>query len=234
VEGSDFQFGRGRGGSIATLRVLESAHHYQTIVIEPVDAALSDQSLVRVSSSMIRWLLGHGRVRDAALLLGRPYELISKVVSGDKRGREIGMPTVNLAPNECLLPADGIYAGYAIVANHHSDAGRRGNGEISYPAAISVGTKPTFGEHPRVCEAHLVGYDGPLDDYGWTLRLQFTDWIRDQLKYERVDLLIDQLKRDIERVRQATSSSESNQRRGVQSASENTQTSSTGLSATLR
>ena len=72
-------------------------------------------------------------------------------------------------------------------------------GGTSYPAAISVGTKPTFGTHSRVCEAHLIGYDGPLDDYGWTITLQFTAWLRDQIRYDRVDVLIEQLQRDIER-----------------------------------
>jgi riboflavin kinase/FMN adenylyltransferase len=214
VEGPDFHFGRGRTGSIKTLRQLESKHHYRMLVIDPVEAALSDQSVVRVGSSMIRWLLKNGRARDAKMLLGRPYELVSTVISGDKRGREIGMPTVNLAPNECMLPDDGIYSGVALIEKSkvqspkvqnptglvkdvdfgHLDFGR------SFPAAISVGTKPTFGEHPRICEAHLIGYNGPLDDYGWTVRLRFHDWLRDQLTCSNVDLLIDQLKRDIEKV----------------------------------
>ena len=62
--------------------------------------------------------------------------------------------------------SDGIYAGQAWLPDGSE-----------YPAAISVGTKPTFGEHPRVCEAHLIGYDGPLDHYGWTIRLQFNEWL---------------------------------------------------------
>lgn len=186
VEGPDFHFGKGRAGSVDTLHELEQSFGYQTHIVYPVEAALCDQSTVTVSSSVIRWLIQHGRVRDAGLLLGRPYELVSTVVSGDKRGRTIGVPTINLANTGCLLPADGIYAGRA----------NRAEGE-TYPAAISIGTKPTFGEHPRTCEAHLIGYHGPLDDYGWNVRLQFTDWLRDQLTYTSVEPLIDQLKRDI-------------------------------------
>lgn len=187
VEGPDFRFGRGRGGSIALLRELESRYGYETIVVDPVDAVLSDQSLVRVSSTLIRWLLGHGRVRDATALLGRPYELRCQVVRGDQRGRTIGVPTANLDQLDQLLPGDGIYAGLA-----ERPDGRR------FPAAISVGTKPTFGQHPRTCEAHLLGYGGPLDDYGWTIRLEFHHWLRDQLLYHDVEALIDQLQRDIQ------------------------------------
>jgi riboflavin kinase / FMN adenylyltransferase len=223
VEGPDFHFGKGRAGTIETLHQLGGKFGFRTIVIDPVETALSDQSIVRASSSMIRWLLTQGRVRDARMLLGRPYELVSTVVCGDKRGREIGVPTVNLAPTECMLPADGIYSGMAVVersdvrgqmseirSHASSSKGSERNARLtsdlrpltsSFPAAISVGTKPTFGDHPRVCEAHLIGYSGPLDDYGWTLRLQFHDWLRDQVTYTSVDLLIDQLKRDIARAR---------------------------------
>lgn len=186
VEGADFRFGHGRAGSVETLNVLGKRHGFETIVVEPVEVALSDHSVVRVSSSLIRWLIGHGRVRDAVILLGRAYELRGVITAGDKRGRTIGVPTANLAPTEQLLPADGIYAGTAA----------RPDGR-NFAAAISVGTKPTFGEHPRVCEAHLIGYDGPLDDYGWEIRLQFHHWLRDQLAYATVDALIEQLHRDI-------------------------------------
>lgn len=187
VEGPDFRFGRARGGSIALLRELESRFGYETIVVDPVEAVLSDQNLVRVSSTLVRWLLMHGRVRDAMVLLGRPYELRCQVVRGDRRGRTIGVPTANLDQLDQLLPGDGIYAGLA-----ERPDGRR------FPAAISVGTKPTFGQHPRTCEAHLLGYSGPLDDYGWTIRLEFHHWLRDQLIYHEVDALIDQLQRDIQ------------------------------------
>jgi riboflavin kinase/FMN adenylyltransferase len=188
VEGPDFRFGRGRAGSVQTLRELEASLGYQTVVVDPVCASLADQSIVTVSSTMIRWVLERGRVRDAQRLLGRPYEICAKVVAGDKRGRNIGVPTINLDHQDFLLPADGIYSGEALLDDHQQ-----------FRAAISVGTKPTFGKFPRVCEAHLIGFHGRLDDYGWHVRLRFHDWLRDQLKYDRVDRLIDQLRRDIER-----------------------------------
>lgn len=185
VEGPDFHFGKARAGTIDTLREFESHFGYRAIIVEPVEVALVDQSVVKVSSSLARWLITHGRVRDAATLLGRPYAIEAVIARGDQRGRTIGFPTANLAGFTNLLPADGIYAGLA------ERDGR------TWPAAISVGTKPTFGEHPRTCEAHLLDYDGPVDDYGWNIRLRFTRWLRDQLKYDDVAALIAQLHRDI-------------------------------------
>lgn len=185
VEGADFRFGRARAGSNETLRAMESKFGYRTVIVDSVSVALADQSVARVSSTLVRWLVSHGRMREAALALGRPYEIESTIVRGDQRGRTIGFATANLGGIEQLLPADGIYVGFA---------DRDGR---SYPAAISVGTKPTFGKNPRTCEAHLLDYDGPVDDYGWTIRLRFTRWLRDQLRYDNVDALIAQLHRDI-------------------------------------
>ncbi len=191
VEGDDFRFGRARAGSAKILQDHEATHDYRTIIISAVQATLSDHSVVRASSSMLRWLLANGRVRDAAILLDRPYEIRAKVVPGDRRGRDLGVPTANLDHGDCLLPADGIYCGAA-----NGPDGQR------YAAAISVGTKPTFGSNPRVCEAHLIDFAGKVDEYGWIIELQFDDWLRDQLAFEQDDQLTEQLQRDIQRSRQ--------------------------------
>ncbi|MHC4082712.1 MAG: riboflavin kinase [Planctomycetota bacterium] len=191
VEGADFRFGRDRAGSVETLQQHERTYGYRTVVVDDVTVALGDHSLVRVASSLIRWLVGHGRVRDAAMLLGRPYELECEVVHGDGRGGSaLGVATANLDHGSYLLPADGIYTGTA------RDVDGR-----TFPAAVSVGTKPTFGDHPRVCEAHLIDFDGRAGDYGWTIRLQIHDWLRDQIAYENAELLIEQIHRDIARVK---------------------------------
>ena len=190
VEGQDFRFGRKRQGSVQTLGQFESELGYRTIIIDPVETTLDDHSVVRVSSTMIRWMIRHGRVADAAHMLGRPYELIGDVVSGDKRGRTIGFPTSNLNCGDQLLPANGVYAGRA----HHPD----GN---TYAAAISVGTKPTFQESDAICEAYLLDYDGPVDDYHWSMRLEFHAWIRGQVAFPGVDPLLEQMDRDVERTR---------------------------------
>lgn len=190
VEGPDFRFGHERRGSVDTLRDLGATLGFEVRVIEPVMAALSDQHVVPVSSTMIRWLLRHGRVRDAAALLGRPYELVGTVVAGARQGRELSMPTANLEHGEALLPADGVYAGRASAPDG-----------TTFPAAISVGTKPTFGTHARLCETHLIGYDGPLDDYGWTITIRFAEWLREQLSFDGIEALVAQMQRDVTRAK---------------------------------
>lgn len=190
VEGRDFRFGRGRTGDVQTLAQIGADMGFAVIVVDPVEVSLTDQFLVPASSSMARWLLRNGRVRDAAIVLGRSYALRSTTERGAQRGRDLGFPTMNLADTPCLLPADGIYAGRANVS--------RDDAERTFPAAISIGTNPTFGERLRRCEAHLIGYDGELDHYGGRIELLFDDWLRDQLRYDTVDDLVDQLHRDVD------------------------------------
>ena len=196
VEGPDFRFGKGRAGSVETLREHGDQLGFRTVVVDPLEAHLTDQTLVTISSSMVRWLIARGRVRDAGRLLGHGYELTGPVVTGDRRGRTIGMPTANLR-HEQQLPADGIYAAQAVLP----DGATR-------PAAVSIGTKPTFGEHPRLCEAHLIGYDGPLDEYDWPLRLIMIDWLRDQIRYDDTEALVAQLQRDVENTSAAVHAAE--------------------------
>lgn len=191
VEGGDFRFGRGRSGSIATLRELGAARGFAIEVLPPVDVTLTDHTVVRASSSIVRWLLTMGRVRDAALVLGRPYELTATTVPGDRRGRTIGFPTLNAAPSEQLLPMDGVYGGVA-----HLPDGRRAL------AAISVGTKPTFGASARTCEAHLLDIDLPLDWYGAQVRMSFVTWIREQRAFGSLDALLERIRSDIRAIRE--------------------------------
>jgi riboflavin kinase/FMN adenylyltransferase len=154
-------------------------------VIEPVEIALLDLTVAPVSSSLIRWLLGSGRVRDAAICLGRPYILEGEVVKGYQRGRTIGVPTANLDCGAQMMAAEGVYAGRSTIDG------------TTYPAAVSIGRMETFGDklHQQV-EAHLIGFDGDL--YGRTMRLELLDWGREQRKYNGIDALMEQIRRDIE------------------------------------
>jgi riboflavin kinase/FMN adenylyltransferase len=191
VEGDDFHFGRGRAGNVRTLATLGQQMNFTTDVVGPVEVALSDQLVVRASSSIVRWLVSYGRMSDAALVLGRSYELEGAVIQGDRRGREIGFPTANLS-TDCLLPADGVYAGWAQLPS----------GDV-VAAAINVGNRPTFNGEGRRLEAHFLG-TSPLSDtadYGWTLRVHLIAWLRDDLKFESVSSLVDQIRRDCDRVR---------------------------------
>ncbi len=196
VEGEDFHFGKGRAGSVATLRELGARMNFVCDVVPPVEVALSDHQIVRASSTMLRWLLSHGRVADVVRLLGRPMEIAGTVVPGDRRGREIGVPTANLDTPQ-VLPADGVYAGVAVLP-----------GGRQLPAAINVGTRPTFAGVGRRLEVHVIdGRSGAwsaipgLPEYGWPLRVWLVSWVREDLRFDSVASLCDQMARDIARCR---------------------------------
>lgn len=195
VEGADFRFGLGREGDVRTLQSLGDELGFRAEIVEPLEAPLTDQSIVVVSSTIIRWLVAHGRVVDAALLLDRPYELAGRVQRGDRRGRAIGVPTANVVPAE-LLPADGVYAGRAVLAD-----GR------TFGAAIHIGPRATFDDTRRTVEAHLLDWSGPVaegaEEYGWDIRLELVAWLRDQARFDSVPQLVDQIERDIARTREA-------------------------------
>jgi riboflavin kinase/FMN adenylyltransferase len=183
IEGRSFNFGKGRGGNIQRLREWAAQSDVELHVLEPVETTLLDLNIVEVNSSLIRWLLALGRVRDAAICLGRPYLLRGEVVAGHRRGREIGVPTANLKCEDQLVPLDGVYAGRCRIDG------------TAYAAAVSIGTMPTFGENARQIEAHILGFAGDL--YGRDLEVEMTDWIREQRRYPSIEPLKVQIARDI-------------------------------------
>lgn len=190
VEGPDFHFGKGRGGDVDLLRRRGQKDGFRVEVVEPVSVTLSDGAAAAASSSLLRWLLSHGRVEDTGRVLGRPYGFSGTVVRGDQRGRQIGWPTANVEYGDRLLPADGVYGGTATLPD-----GSR------LRAAISVGTKPTFGEAERTVEAFVIDHSMPLDQYGWTLGLTFDRWLREQARFESLEPLLAQMRRDVVRTR---------------------------------
>jgi riboflavin kinase/FMN adenylyltransferase len=190
IEGPDFRFGRARMGGLDTLRALGMERGFRVIEAPPLSVELTDGSSVEARSSIARALLAEGRVADAACVFGRPYELRCTTTRGDQRGRTIGWPTMNLDAAGRILPADGVYAGEATLPD-----GRTAT------AAISVGTKPTFGESPRTCEATLLAPDGaplslPLDWYGFPLRLRFHRWIRGMERFGSLEALLARMEVD--------------------------------------
>jgi len=185
VEGQSFMFGKGRGGNVERLRAWSKGTAVGLHVVDPVSVPLLDMTVVPVSSSLVRWLLAHGRARDAAICLGRGYVLEGKVVKGHQRGRAIGMPTANLDCGDQMIPCDGVYAARSVVAGK------------TYPVALSIGTMPTFGpDLRRQVEAHLIGFDGDL--YGQVTRVELVDWLRGQEKFNGVEALKAQMKRDLD------------------------------------
>lgn len=185
VEGGDFRFGRGRAGDVGTLRRLGATSGFRVVEVDDVSAPLADGTVVAARSSAIRWMVAMGRVADAARLLGRPHSVRGTVARGDQRGRLLGFPTANVAAPDAMLPADGVYGGRAVVDGR------------DWPAAISVGVKPTFGGSARTCEVHLVGAQLPLDRYGWAIEVRFDRWIRGQWRFPGPDALVARLREDV-------------------------------------
>lgn len=194
--GVDFRFGRGGAGDPAFLTTFGETHGFTVDVVGDVQGGGR-----RVSSTWVREMLAAGQVEDAARLLGRPHAVRAEVVHGLKRGRELGYPTANLSTDaEGFIPADGVYAGWLI--DEGTDAGRV-RAATRYPAAVSVGTNPTFDDVPqRQVEAYVLDETG-LDLYGHTVQVQFTARIRGMVRFEGIDALIERMDADVAEVRAA-------------------------------
>ncbi|MCJ1694856.1 bifunctional riboflavin kinase/FAD synthetase [Rathayibacter caricis] len=183
--GSDFRFGARGAGDIDLLRTLGVEHGFEVELIDDV----RPEHGRRVSSTWIRELLADGDVEHATRLLGHEPVVRGVVVHGAKRGRELGFPTANLSPeSQGLIPADGVYAGRLTVEGR------------TYPAAISVGSNPTFvGVPPKQVEAFVL--DQTLDLYDRVVDVAFVSRIRGMVAYEGVGPLIRQMNDDVSRVR---------------------------------
>jgi riboflavin kinase / FMN adenylyltransferase len=181
--GENFRFGKGARGTPEFLRANDQ---FETRVVPLVEAAGET-----ISSSHIRGLVLAGEVDKAAEFLGEPFLFEGVVVQGDKRGRELGMPTANLVPDDAYVtPGHGVYAAWA-------------NG---HPAAVNVGVRPMFATgRGLLVEAHLIGFDE--DIYGETLRIAFLHRLRGEKRFDSVDDLIAQMNRDVEEAKRITSAS---------------------------
>lgn len=189
VEGPSFAFGRGRQGNTETLRRMSAKGGFQVHVVAPYKLNLGDEDRqVVVSSTRIRQCLQTGDVAGAAACLGRPYSLFGRIVHGAGDGKKLGYPTINLDIGEQLIPAEGVYAGAAVI-----DGERRA-------AAVSIGCRPTLGGETLVVEAFCLDDSG--DWYGRDVRLEFLAFIRAQQRFESRDALTAQIARDIEAVRE--------------------------------
>lgn len=172
--GDNFRFGQRAQGTPDFLR---EHSEFETRVAPLVEAAGET-----ISSTQIRGLVAAGEVAQAAKFLGGPFLFEGEVVTGDRRGRELGMPTANLVPDErYVVPGHGVYAAWA----------------HGYPAAVNVGVRPMF-ETGRglLVEAHLIGFES--DIYGETLRIAFLERLRGEKRFDSVDELVAQMNRDVE------------------------------------
>jgi riboflavin kinase / FMN adenylyltransferase len=187
VVGANFRFGHRAAGDVATLR---EAGESRDFVAEGVPLDGGPQVW---SSTYVRTCLATGDVAGAAEALGRPFTVRGRVVRGDERGRELGFPTANV-PTSALsaAPADGVYAGWL----RRTDTGE------TWPAAISVGTNPTFdGERERRVESYVLDRDD-LELYDVEVEVSFVDRLRGMVAFESVETLVDQMRDDVDRARE--------------------------------
>jgi riboflavin kinase/FMN adenylyltransferase len=177
VVGADWRFGHKAKGDVALLRELG-------FDVDGVEL-LRDEAVV--SSSAIRALIAAGDVAGAAAALDRPHLVEGPVVRGDARGRELGFPTANLAVDPgILVPADGVYAGWLV---------RDGGAGSRLPAAVSVGTNPTFDGTERRVEAYVL--DAELDLYDEAVAVEFVARLRPTVRFDGVDALVEAMGRDV-------------------------------------
>jgi riboflavin kinase/FMN adenylyltransferase len=187
VVGANFRFGRRAAGDVA---LLESVGRDHDFVVEGIPLDGGPQVW---SSTYIRTCLAAGDVDGAAEALGRPVVVRGVVREGDRRGRELGYPTANVAAQSTAAPADGVYAGWLRLVGQ----------EETMPAAISVGSNPTFaGERERRVEAYVLDRTD-LDLYGCEVDIVFSRRLRGMVRFDTVDDLLAAMARDVEQTREA-------------------------------
>jgi len=182
VAGYDFVFGRGRKGDVALLRAMGASHGFRVTVV-PVVTGDGDMAY---SSTVIRHHLRDGEPRQAAAQLGRLWEIEGTVLTGDRRGRQIGFPTANVDPGQYVMPRLGVYAVHAGIVDGDRTDWR--------DAVVNVGRRPTFKGEGITVEAHLFDFDGDL--YGRTLRVAFNEFLRPEMKFDGIDAIRAQIEKD--------------------------------------
>jgi len=187
IVGKNFTYGAKAAGNVDSL-IKSGATHNFTVDVQELAGGVDV-----ISSSRIRNLVLEGKVTEARELLSRPHRLDGIVVHGEKRGREIGYPTANLGKIAGqTIPADGIYAGWLTV------------GINFWPAAISIGTNPTFeGDRGRQVEAYALDQEG-LDLYDKEASIEFGWFLRPTLKFDSLDELLVQMRKDCDEARRLT------------------------------
>jgi len=178
IIGDDFRFGRNRQGDY---QFLKKAGKEKGFTVTPTHT-LCDNN-IRISSTLVREALAKGDVPLAVKLLGHPYQLIGRVVHGDKRGRSIGFPTANILLNRKVSALSGVFA-----ITGESNEGLRLKG------VANIGSRPTFSGSIKQLEAHWFDFEGDL--YGKKIRVDIIEKIRDEKKFAGVESLIQQIQLD--------------------------------------
>ncbi|MBB2912275.1 riboflavin kinase/FMN adenylyltransferase [Streptosporangium becharense] len=196
VVGENFRFGHKAAGDVETLRTLGEKYDF---VAEAVPLVTDGET---ISSTLIREQIAAGDMEAVTATLGRPHRVEGVVVRGYQRGRQLGFPTANLeSPEFTAIPADGVYAGWLQgVPTGNLPAAYGGE---RWPAAISVGTNPTFEGVPRTVEAYALDRDD-LDLYGAHVAVDFGPRLRGNTRFDSIEALVAQIHADVEQVRRLT------------------------------
>lgn len=198
VEGNDFNFGAGRAGTIDTLENLAEERNFEISVVAPKKVKLSTGQTVRVSSTMIRYMLEGGHVADAAIALGRPYRIAERIIPGRGVGIKLGFPTLNMKKPKQVIPAEGVYTGFVKIGEVMDDALQS---KEKIPAVYSIGQARTYGDDfPLLIEAHLL-IENVDDLVGQYMAMDFIQRIRNQHKFKTPEDLSKQIAKDCHQAR---------------------------------
>ena len=193
VVGHDFRFGHQGEANAQWCAARAAEFGFAVDVVDPVEVAGE-----RISSGAIRTALAMGELARAARLLGRPYSMRGRVRRGEQLGRRLGYATANIAVHRRRVPLGGIFA--VRVHGVPQGAGARGAAADAWPGVASLGTRPTVNGVAPLLEAHLFGFDGDL--YGREIEVEFVQKLREEVKFDSVDLMLQQIHEDAARARQ--------------------------------
>jgi riboflavin kinase/FMN adenylyltransferase len=194
VVGENFTYGHKAAGTVQTLAA-EGRRFGFTVEGLPLRNVEGEVEEVTISSTYIRACVAAGDMESATQALGRPHRVDGVVVVGDRRGRALGYPTANVeSPPFTAIPADGVYAGHLVLRDPRSGVSKE-----RYPAAISVGTNPTFEGSRRTVEAFVLDFEGDL--YGEHVGVEFVSRLRAMAAFPDVDSLVAAMDDDVVRTR---------------------------------
>jgi riboflavin kinase/FMN adenylyltransferase len=198
VVGANFTYGHKAAGNVDSLAVEGRRFGFAVegiALAEDSSGDDTDTDAVTISSTYIRACVAAGDMVPAARALGRPHRVDGVVVRGDRRGRDMGFPTANVeSPPFTAIPADGVYAGHLVTRDP-----RTGESRDRFPAAISVGSNPTFQGSRRTVEAYLLDYDGDL--YGEHVGVEFVHRLRPMAAFPDVEALLAAMAQDVQDTR---------------------------------
>lgn len=181
--GPDFQMGKNREANVSKLSTLGEKQGFTLNVID-----VKEIKGLTVRSTSVRDALREGKIEEASKILGRNYSVEGNIVEGEKRGRELGFPTANFDISaDICIPANGIYATFIHI-----------NGK-QYLSATSIGINPTFGVKQRTVETYIMNFNQNI--YGFRPKLEFVSKLRDEIAFDSIKLLIEQMSKDVEKAK---------------------------------